>query len=174
MKSGSRTSLKCPSCNQLHVSESADGAGLWFPNHSMVQIIEGMVSKSKYYCQVHRHDKNYYCFDCKSLVCIYCAYHGTHSTHSCKHMDDAAKEADHTLRKAKLGVSTHVSEMERRLQFVQDERDMLKTQEASIQQVIENSFEQLKATLLKQKELLFHELKEHTSELNSGIDLNFQ
>lgn len=147
---------------------------MWFPNHSVVQLLESMLGKSKYFCQIHRHDKNYYCFDDKTLVCIYCAYHGTHSSHSCKHVDEAVKDADHSLRKTKLGVSSHISEMERRLQFVRDEREMLKSQEASIRQMIEDSYEQLKATLLRQRELLFQELKDHTLELNSGIDSNFQ
>ncbi len=140
----------------------------------MVQLIDSMLSKSKHFCHVHRHDKNYYCFDCKVLVCIYCAYHGKHSTHSCKHSEEAAKEADHTLRRLKLATSNHVSEMERRLQFVRDEREMLKSQEASIRQVIEDSYEQLKATLLRQRELLFQELKDRTLELGSGINSNFQ
>ena len=147
---------------------------MWFPNLSMVHIIESMLSKSKHYCHIHRHDKNYYCFDDKSLVCIYCAYHGKHSTHTCKHMDEAIKDADHSLRKEKLAMSSHVSEIERRLQFARDEREMLKSQESSIRQVIDDMYEKLKTTLLRQRELLFQELKDHTSELSSGITANFQ
>lgn len=113
---------------------------------------------------------DYYCFDDHTIVCIYCAYHGNHSSHNCKPMEEARKEAESSLRKVELSVSNHVSEMERKLQFVKDERKMLTSQEASIRQVIEDSYEQLKAVLFRQKELLFQELKDRTAELNSGID----
>lgn len=136
----------------------------------MVQIIANLASKSKFFCSIHQHDTNYYCFDDHSVVCIYCAYHGEHSTHNCKHMEEAKKEAAVALRKVKLSVSSHVSEMERRLQFVKDEREVLKSQEASIRQVIEDSYEQLKGVLLRQRELLFQELGDQTADFSSGID----
>ena len=136
----------------------------------MVQIIGNMVSKSKFFCSIHQHDMNYYCFDDHTIVCIYCAYHGNHSSHNCKPIEEARKEAESSLRKVKLSVSSHISGMERKLQFVKDERKMLASQEASIHQVIEDSYEQLKAVLLKQMELLFQELEDRTAELNSGID----
>lgn len=136
----------------------------------MVQIIGNIAAKSEYFCSIHQHDMNYYCFDDHTTVCIYCAYHGSHSSHNCKPMELAKKEAESSLRKVKLSVSNHVAEMERKIQFVKDEREVLASQEASIHQVIEDSYQQLHAVLLRQKDLLFQELKDQTVELNSGID----
>ncbi len=147
-------------------------AELYFPNHSMVQIILNMVSKSKTFCQIHQHDKNYYCFDDHSLVCIYCAYHGEHSSHTCKHVEEAKKEVEASVKKNKLLMSSHVLEMERKLQFIKDEEEMLKSQEKRISRVIEDTYGQLMTTLMKQKELLFQELKSQSSEISSGIKTN--
>lgn len=171
-KSGEKSSLKCYACRQVHSCDNGTGTGLWFPNHSMVEIIAKMASKSKFFCPVHQHDMNYYCFDDHAMVCIYCAYHGEHSSHDCKHVEEAKKEADACLRKVKVSISNHVSEMERRLQFVKDEREMLKSQETSIRQVIEDSYEKLKSVLLRQRELLFQELQDQTADIGSGIDLS--
>ena len=171
-KSEDKISLMCTSCNQVHTAKNGIETELWFPNHSMVQIIEKMVSKSKFFCQTHQHDKNYYCFDDHRLVCIYCAYHGEHSTHTCKHVDEARKEAEMSLKKVKLSMSNHISEIERRVNFVKDEKNMLKSQESRICRMIEDCYEQLNATLLRQKELLFQELKSQTSECSSSIDSN--
>ena len=85
-------------------------------------------------------------------------------------MEEAKKEAEAALKKVKMSVSNHVSEMERRLQFMKDEKEMLKSQEASISQTIEDSYKKLEATLKRQRELLFQELKSQTSELSSNID----
>jgi hypothetical protein len=136
----------------------------------MVQIIANMAQKSKFFCPAHQHDMNYYCFDDQTMVCIYCAYHGEHSSHNCKHVDEAKKDADTRLKKVKVSVSNHVSEMERRLQFVKDESEMLNSQEISIRQVIDDSYEQLKSILLRQRELLFQELQDQTADIGSGID----
>ena len=172
-KSEDKVSIKCSSCNQLHIStKNGNETELWFPNHSMVQIIKNAISKSKYYCRVHQQEKNYYCFNDDILVCIYCAFHGEHSTHMCKHLEDARKEAHRELQSVKLSVSTHVSEIKRHLQFVKDEKELLKCQEASICRMVEDSYEQLKVALQKQKELLFEEVKSQTSELSSNVDAN--
>lgn len=136
----------------------------------MIQIISNMLSKSKLFCKIHQQEKNYYCFDDHVLVCIYCAYQGEHSTHTCKHVEEAKKEAEAALKTVKMSVSNHVSEMERRLQFMKDEKEMLKSQEASISQTIEDSYKKLEAALKRQRELLFQELKSQTSELSSNID----
>lgn len=138
----------------------------------MTQIISNMLSKSKYICQTHQHDKNYYCFDDQELVCIYCAYHGGHSTHNCKHLDEARKETGDSITRARSSVSSHVSEAERRLQFAREERELLSSREAGVRQVIEDSYEQLMAALARQKELLFQELAERTAEISSNIDSN--
>ena len=168
------SSVKCFTCKQLHTCDDATGAGLWFPNLAMVQIIANMTSKAKFFCQTHQHDTNYYCFDDDAVVCIYCVYHGDHSGHVCKHMEEARKEADASLKKIKLSASNRVSEMERRLQFVRDESEFLRSQEASVRQVIEDSYEKLKGILLRQRELLFENLKNKTAELSAGIDVNLQ
>lgn len=174
-KTDGKASLRCSTCRQLHTAaEGQDETSLWFPNHSMIQIIGNMLSKSKHVCSIHNHDKNYYCFDDCMLVCIYCAYHGQHSSHVCKHVDEAKKEAEASLKKLKLSLSGHVSEVERKLQFVKDERDLLKSREASVRQMIEESYERLKASLLKQRELLFQDLRDQTSEIGSSIDSNLQ
>ena len=107
-------------------------------------------------------------------MCIYCAYHGEHSSHTCKHLDEARTQAEESLRKTKVSSASHISEVERRLQFVRDEKELLKSREASVRQMIEDSYEQLKATLLRQRELLCRELEERTSEISSNIDCNLQ
>lgn len=173
-KTDDKISLKCSTCSQLHTSEDGNETLLWFPNHSMLQIIENMLMKSKIVCQIHHHDKNYYCFDDHTMVCIYCAYHGEHSSHVCKHMDEARKEVEASLRKVKLSMSSFVSELERKVQYVKDEKELLRSQEAGVRQMIDDSYEQLKAILLRQRDLVFQELEDQTSELGSGIDSSLQ
>lgn len=166
--------LKCSSCSQLHISKSGNVTELWFPNHSMVQIIENMLSKSKYFCQTHQHDKNYYCFDDHILVCIYCAYHGSHSTHACKHLDEAKLEAEAVLKRVKLSVSSSIAQVERRLQFARSERELLRTQGTSAREMIGEHYEKIKAALLKQKELLLQELENCTAEVATDMDSTLQ
>lgn len=166
-----RVSIKCTSCNEVHTSsENGNETELWFPNHSMVQIIKGAISRSRYFCHVHQQEKNHYCFNDNTLVCIYCAFHGEHLTHTCKHQEDARKEAHKIL--SNITVSTHVSDIERQLQLMKDEKELLRTQETSVYGMVEELYEQLKATLQKQKELLCEEIKNQMSKLNSNVDAN--
>lgn len=85
-------------------------------------------------------------------------------------MEEARKEAHELLRNVKLSVSIHVAEIERQLQFVKDEKEMMKTQEAGLCRMIKESYEQLRNALLKQEELLCEEMKSHMSELSSSVD----
>ena len=168
-----RISINCSSCNQLHMStKNGSETELWFPNHSMVQIIKNMISKSKYFCRIHQQENNYFCFNDNALVCIYCAFHGEHSTHTCKLIEDARKEANERLNNVRLSISTHVFELERQLQFSQDEREVLRGQATNICRMVEESYEQLKVALQKQKELLFEEVRGRISELSFNVDAN--
>ena len=140
----------------------------------MAQIIANVTSKSKFLCPTHQHDMNYYCFDDQAVVCIYCAYQGEHSSHTCKHVEEAKKEVDTTLKKVRLSTAHQVSEMERKLQYVKDEKELLNSQEAGVHQAIEESYKKLSGILLRQKEMLFQELKDQTAELAAGVDINLQ
>lgn len=79
-----------------------------------------------------------------------------------------------SLRKVKLSMSSFVSELERKVQYVKDEKELLRSQEAGVRQMIDDSYEQLKAILLRQRDLVFQELEDQTSELGSGIDSSLQ
>ena len=160
----------CTSCDQVHSSSKhGSEAELWFPNHSMVQIIANIMSKSKFFCREHQLDKDYYCFDDKHLVCIYCAYHGRHSSHSCKHVEEARNDVYEVLKKTKFSMATHITDIDRQIQFFKDEIEMLKTQELNVRKTVEDSYEQFRAALQKQKELLCKDVKSQMLELCNSV-----
>jgi len=165
-KSDDAHCIMCSSCDQLHTSSRhGSESELWFPNHSMVQIITNIVSKSKFFCRDHQLDKDYYCFDDKILVCIYCAYHGRHANHTCKHVEEARNDVYEVLRKTKSSMASHITDVERQVQFVKDEIDMLKTQETNVRKTVEDSYEQFRVALQRQKELLCKDVKAQMMEL---------
>lgn len=169
-KSDETYCILCTSCEQLHTSSRhGTDAELWFPNHSMVQIIANIMSKSKFFCREHQLDKDYYCFDDNNLVCIYCAYHGKHASHSCKHVEEARNDVFEVLRKLKISMANHIAEVERKIQFVKDEVDILNTQEVNVRKTVEESYEQFCSALLRQKELMCKDLKAQMVELSSAV-----
>ena len=137
----------------------------------MIQVIgTGIVPKSKNLCDTHQHEKNYYCFDDCTLVCIYCAYHGDHSHHKCQHVDTAKHQVDQDLQKYKQQVKNKISELERKLLLRTDERELLQSQQAGITKAVEDFYTELSSTLMKQKDLLLEELSTHTKSMDSTIE----
>ena len=93
---------------------------LWFPNYSLMHLIGNVIPKSRHFCEIHHHEKSYYCLDDKQLVCIYCVYHGEHSGHKCEHVDTAKTTVGETLWNAKLKASGWDNECLQHTEFTVD------------------------------------------------------
>lgn len=147
---------------------------LWFPNHSVIQIIGNVIPKSKHFCMTHQHDQTYYCFDDQTLVCIYCAYHGDHSSHECVSVEEAKRRKENTLQEVKLQASSKVMELERGLQLLKDEQQRLKSQEENVSHLVESFFGSIEAALQTQKEQLLQELGRHTADINGTLETHIR
>lgn len=161
--------IQCLLCNKEN--SSATKSNLWFPNHAMIEVIgTGLVPKSKNLCDIHKHEKSYYCFDDSILVCIYCAYHGDHSHHKCHHVDIAKEQMDHELHEHKQQIINKLSELERALLLRAGERELLQSQRSNIVKAVEDFYSKLMSTLMKQKDSLLEDLDTHTRNMDSTIE----
>lgn len=165
--SDSSVNLVCTFCKQHHTAETRNA--LWFPNHSVIQMIGNVIPKSRYFCEVHQQNMNYYCFDDNCIVCIGCAYQGQHSEHSCKLVTEAKKEVESGLGITVKKVVSKSAEVSRKLQLLRDEQKSLKLQEDSLSRVVEESYKQLEEIIQRQKELQLQELRMHTEESMSSM-----
>jgi hypothetical protein len=166
---GGTVKICCSLCNKDNSSATIDG--LWFPNHAMIQVIgTGVMLKSRNLCDIHQHEKSYYCYDDCTLVCIYCAYQGDHAHHKCQHVDTAKQHMDGDLQKYKQQVTTIVSELERKLLLKRDEHQLLKSQQASVVKAVEDFYTELSLMLTRQKESLLEELSTHVKGVDSTIE----
>ena len=159
----------CSLCNKENSSTTVND--LWFPNHAMIQVIgTGVVLKSRNLCDIHQHEKSYYCYDDCTLVCIYCAYQGDHSHHKCQHVDTAKQQMDSDLQKYKQQVTNIISELERKLLLKRDERQLLQSQQASVIKTVEGFYTELSLMLTRQKESLLEEVSTHVKGMDSTIE----
>ena len=137
-------------------------------------MIGNFIPKSKYFCEVHKQNMNYYCFVDSCLVCIGCAYQGKHSQHNCKPVNDAKFEAEKQLCLSATKVVRKSSEVSRKLDLLREEQKSLKNQEDGFVQVIDQCYKQLEEIVAKQKESQVQELKEHIEELHSAVVANIR
>ena len=142
----------------------------WFPNLSVAQLVTSVLSKAKHFCPIHQHDRNYYCFHDKTLVCIYCAYHGEHAGHHCQLVNEAKQTVRDELRPLRMRAQGRVAEAERRLQLMSDEGEAVRTQGLTSAKMVEEYFAGLEAALRKQRDLLLKDIHTHTSSLHSSIE----
>lgn len=162
--------VTCCTCGKEHVGPTSDNK-LWFPNHSMVQLIGTVLSKAKHFCPIHQHDRNYYCFQDDTLVCIYCAYHGEHATHLCRPVNDAKQVVRDRLRPVRIQTQGRMTELERRLQLMKDEQEGMKAQTLSSVKLVEEYFVNLETALHRQREHLLLDLQSHASDLHSSMEV---
>ena len=137
----------------------------------MIQVIgTGVMLKSRNLCDIHQHEKSYYCYDDCTLVCIYCAYQGDHSHHKCQHVDTAKQQMDSDLQKYKQQVTNVISELERKLLLKRDERQLLQSQQASVVKTVEDFYTELSLMLTRQKESLLEEVSTYVKGMDSTIE----
>ena len=166
---GETVKICCSLCNKDNSSTTVNG--LWFPNHAMIQVIgTGVMLKSRNLCDIHQHEKSYYCYDDCTLVCIYCAYQGDHSLHKCQHVDTAKQHMDSDLQKYKQQVASIILELERKLLLKRDEHQLLKSQQAGVVKAMEDFYTELSLILTRQKESLLKELSTHIEGVDSTIE----
>ena len=170
---GGTVKICCSLCNKDNSSTTEND--LWFPNHAMIQVIgTGVVLKSKNLCDIHQHEKSYYCYDDCTLVCIYCAYQGDHSNHKCQHVDNAKQQMDSDLQKYKWQVTSVISELERKLLLRRDEHQLLQSQQAGVVKAVEDFYTELSQVLTRQKDLLLEELSTHVKGMDTSIEQNIR
>lgn len=136
----------------------------------MVQLIRTVLSKAKHFCPIHQHDRNYYCFQDKTLVCIYCAYHGDHTAHQCRPVKEAKQVIRDGLRAVRIQAQGRTTELERRLRLIRDEQEGVRTQAQNSARLVEEYFVNLETALRRQRDLLLQDLHSHTSDLHSTFE----
>lgn len=136
----------------------------------MVQLIGTVLSKAKHFCPVHQHDRNYYCFQDNTLVCIYCVYHGEHASHQCRPVNDAKQVIRDGLRPVRIQAQGRMTELERRLQLVKDEQEGMKAQVQSSVKLVEEYFVHLETALHRQRDQLIQDLQSHATDLHSSVE----
>lgn len=137
----------------------------------MIQVIgAGVLLKSKNLCDIHQHEKSYYCHDDCTLVCIYCAYQGDHSHHKCQHVDTAKQQMDSDLQKLKQQVTNAISEVERKLLLKTDEHRLLQSQQGGVVKAVEDFYAELSLMLTRQKDSLLEELATRIKDMDSTIE----
>ena len=136
----------------------------------MIQLLATVRSRAKHFCPTHQHDCNYYCLDDRVLVCIYCAYHGDHSGHRCQMVAEARETLREELRPLRLQARGRVTELERRLQLMREEREAGKLQVQGCLRQVEEYFSGLEATLRRQRDLLLEEYRSLTGSLNNSME----
>ena len=166
---GGNHQLTCATCGKEHSGITSDTKP-WFPNHSMVQLISTVLSKAKHFCPTHQHDRNYYCFQDKALVCIYCAYHGEHATHQCQPVNEAKLTIRDRLRPVKIQAQGRATELVRRLRLMKDEMEGLKVQAQGSARLVEEYFQSVESALHRQRDLLLQDLHSHTSDLHNTLE----
>lgn len=160
--------ITCTMCLQEHLGGSS--RELWFPNHSVIQMIGNVIPKSKYFCDTHKQNMDYYCFVDYCLVCIGCAYQGKHAGHLCKLVSEARTEVENQLRIANKKVVSKSTEVSRKLELLKDEQRSVQSQEDTLVHAVEKSYKQLEEVIKRQKDSQLKELREHMEELNSSIN----
>ncbi|XP_064392255.1 tripartite motif-containing protein 12A-like isoform X3 [Halichondria panicea] len=168
--SDSPVTITCSVCEQEHSGGST--RELWFPNHAVMQMIGNFIPKSKYFCESHKQNMDYYCFVDSCLVCIGCAYQGKHAGHECKLVSDAKMEVEKQLTLTVKKVVSKSTEISSKLDLFKDEQKSLRSQEDGLVQVIEQSYRELEELIKKRKDSQLRELKEHMEELNSSVETN--
>ena len=162
--------LTCDTCSKEHTVETGSDKKPWFPNHSMIQLVANVLSKAKHFCPTHQHDRNYYCFQDKTLVCIYCAYHGDHAGHHCQPVAEAKQTVRERLRAVRIQAQGRMTELERRLQLMKDEQEGVRTQAQNSARLVEDYFCNLEMALRRQRDLLLKDLHSHTTSLHATIE----
>lgn len=159
-------------CEQEHSGISS--CELCFPNHAVIQMIGNFIPKSKYFCNEHKQNMDYYCFVDSCLVCIGCAYQGKHAQHKCKLVTEAKVEAEKQLGLNAKAITSKSTEVSHKLDLLRSEQKSLKSQEDGLVQVIKQCYRQLEELVTKQEESQVQELKEHMEELNSSVEANIR
>ena len=137
----------------------------------MIQLINTVRSKAKHFCPTHQHDCNYYCLEDKILVCIYCAYHGDHAGHRCQTVHEARETIKDELRPVRIQARGRVTELERRLQLLKDEQEIMKVQVKNSIRCVEEYYSSLEAVLRRQRDQLLGEYRSLTGSLHNTFEV---
>ena len=133
-------------------------------------MIDNVIVKSKHFCEKHQHDKTFYCLDDNVLVCIYCMYVGDHVHHKCEPVDKARQQVEPLLGMAQSEASIHIAKLGSQWQLLKDEKEIVKSQQTSVVDVMENFFTSIENALQAQKKQLIQELITHGRQVESTLD----
>ena len=109
-------------------------------------------------CQLHEQPMNVYCFDCKTLICLYCSIktHNNHNHESVKvAVSDTKKKLDAGLKR----LSDTKQTLSQAVSTIQDEKMKISTQGESETKKIERSFAELNEIIEDRKKELLAESK---------------
>src|SRR6218665_2019357 len=154
-------------------------------DHQMVPIGREVKTErsrfvSKKSCTIHVNTPlNYYCADCKKIVCMPC-FVESHKLHDCKDVSTVDEEFRQTIQKRTLKISTYMNEMlVKRNNIVKRKADFLKQIFEEEMKIHERNFE-LKVMIDRHVQSLLDELSviksKHVNEIKTvmeDIDRNF-
>ena len=78
------------------------------------------------------------------------------------------------LRAVRMQTRSRVTEIERRLRLMKDEQEGVRTQAQASSRLVEEFFGNIEAVIRRQRDLLLQDLKSHTNELNSSLDIHIR
>src|SRR6218665_3872748 len=100
----------CESCAEIHHFQKAT------KDHQMVNVGSDLTSETKRFvstksCIKHVHKPlDYYCFDCKKVVCVSC-FVESHKSHDCKDVSTDDEEFRQLIEKEASKIASYVKEM---------------------------------------------------------------
>ena len=109
-------------------------------------------------CQLHEQPMNVYCFDCKSLICLYCSIK-THSNHNHESVKVAVSDTKKKLLEKLNDLGKTKDSLSMALKLVKTTKANVTAQGKSEAKKIENSFAELSRVIEKRKMELLAESK---------------
>ena len=158
--------LQCKDCAEFH----ANSKKYRDHQHNVMQL-EAIRSEKKdiklqlkpttetALCQYDKHDMelNFYCEDCKELICQYCAMKGEHKTHDYGTVEMIAENHLNKIIDEKL-VDKLIDKLTTIEKEVSSTGDKIESQAAEVEQEIDTYFDQVEQRIKKQREALKKEL----------------
>ncbi len=153
----------CAECVKSHVRMKKA-----FPGHQVVTLEDLRKKGAKevvvlepavQMCQLHEQPMNIYCFDCKSLICLYCSIK-THSNHNHESVKVAVSDTKKKLLERLNSLSDTKTTLSQSVSDVQSVKKEVSTQGQSDTRKIEESFAELLKIVKDRKKALLTESKE--------------
>ena len=142
------------------------------PQSNGKHAIQNYFNSKKEICKEHNEEATYYCFDCLCrCICSECVVHGTHKTHDVMSVKKAYPIIIEKTEDIIFHVNTRTSEISNVQNFIESKKKELVDNSNSIKSEISQTFEDIRARLLKKEKEILEKadsfLHENIQELNT-------